>query len=380
MRQTIKFLIGLVASLALLTWATSVIVQKTTHRWFENDVRLRAELVVSGAREALSAHWTDADHKDLDRTLSGITRDQRIMAAAACNADLTLLASTPDFPRNFSCQEVGPHVMPSANGPAELWTPWHHADSLPGGSVFISAIPVEDNSQTLGFIILVHDLSFAELREARTQRFVLIAFGLLALVASAVTVLVARFSWRGWSKEIHRLARGEAPKRPEFQPILRDIRDLVERIMVERETELEGGAWTAQRLKLTLTRHFHGEKVVIVANREPYIHERQSDGSITVRHPASGLVTALEPVMKACSGVWVGHGSGSADQDVTDRRGHIPVPPGDEILFVAAAMAFRGRGTRLLLRVLQRRALASLPSGPYTPDISQRRLAILPGS
>ncbi len=100
--------------------------------------------------------------------------------------------------------------------------------------------------------------------------------------------------------------------------------------MVERETELEGGAWTAQRLKLTLTRHLRGERIVIVANREPYVHERQADGSIAIRHPASGLVTALEPVMHACSGVWVAHGSGSADREVTDANGHVPVPPGEE--------------------------------------------------
>jgi trehalose 6-phosphate synthase len=102
---------------------------------------------------------------------------------------------------------------------------------------------------------------------------------------------------------------------------------LIDRIMVERETELEGGAWTAQRLKLTLKRHLQGEKVVIVANREPYIHEHKDHGKIEVRHPASGLVTALEPVMHACSGVWVAHGSGSADRDVVDSTGHIRVPP-----------------------------------------------------
>ncbi|MBZ5662147.1 MAG: trehalose-6-phosphate synthase [Acidobacteriia bacterium] len=330
MRQTFKFLVGLVVSLGILTLATSAVVQRTTRRWFEGEVRLRAELVVSGARETLAAHWNDADHKDLDRTLAGITRDQRIMAAAGCNADLALLTSTPSFPPSFSCTQTGPHVMPPLNTPGQPWSVWHQSASLPGGPVLVSSIPIENEGRTLGFVMLVQDLSFAELREARTQRFVLIAFGILALVASAVTVLVARFTWRGWRREINRLARGEAPQRPEFQPIVRDVRDLVERIMVERETELEGGAWTPQRLKLTLTRHLHGEKVVIVANREPYIHERQSDGSITMRHPASGLVTALEPVMQACSGVWVAHGSGSADRDVTDRRGHIPVPPGEE--------------------------------------------------
>ncbi len=330
MRQTIKFLAGLVLSLALLTGATSMVVQKTAHRWFLNDVRLRAELVVNGAHEALTAHWSRADRRALEQRLNEITRDGRIMAAAACDSDLNLLTSTLDFPTNFSCKRVGVHVMPQDGSLTGTWSTWHEASSLPGGPVLVSAIPLANAGQTLGFIILVHDLSYAEGRESKTQRFVLLTFGLLALAAAAVTILVARFSWRGWSEEIHRLARGEAPKLPEFQPLVRDVRDLVDRIMVERETELEGGAWTAQRLKLTLTRHLHGEKVVIVANREPYIHEHQADGSITVRHPASGLVTALEPVMHACSGVWVAHGSGSADYEVSDQKGHIRVPPGEE--------------------------------------------------
>jgi len=330
MRQVFRFVIGLVLGLALLTWATSIIVQRTTHKWFEQDVNLRAQLVVGGARQTLSSHWSREQSRDLRKILGEITRDERIMAAAACNADSSLLVSTPDFPRQFSCGELAQHVRPSADAPIGRWSTWHQSDSLPGGSVFVSAIPISDGGQPLGFVVLVHDLSFAEHREYRTQRFVLIAFGFLAVAASVITLLVARFAWRGWTNEIRRLARGEAPKRPEFRPILRDVRELVDRIMVEKETELEGGAWTPQRLKLTLTRHLHGEKVVIVANREPYIHERQDDGSIKVVHPASGLVTALEPVMRACSGVWVAHGGGSADRETADRDGRISVPPGEE--------------------------------------------------
>jgi trehalose 6-phosphate synthase len=261
--------------------------------------------------------------------LEEITRDERIMAAAACNADTALLAKTRDFPRQFLCHEVAPHVRPLGNAVVGKWPAWHQEATLPGGSVLISAIPVEAENHTLGFVVLVHDLSFLEQREAATQRFALWVFGFLALAASAITILVARFSWRGWSEEIRRLARGGRPKRPEFQPILQDVRDLVERIMLEKETELEGGAWTPQRLKSTLSRHLHGEKVVVVANREPYIHERQPDGRISVQHPASGLVTALEPVMHACSGVWIAHGSGSADREVSDRGGRVPVPPGE---------------------------------------------------
>ena len=48
----------------------------------------------------------------------------------------------------------------------------------------------------------------------------------------------------------------------------------------------------------------------MLANREPYIHNRAKNGGIEVLHPASGLVTAVEPVLRACSGVWVANGSG----------------------------------------------------------------------
>src|SRR6059036_939986 len=43
--------------------------------------------------------------------------------------------------------------------------------------------------------------------------------------------------------------------------------------------------------------------------------------------PASGLTTALDPVMQACSGVWVAHGSGDADREASDDRGRVGVPP-----------------------------------------------------
>ena len=66
--------------------------------------------------------------------------------------------------------------------------------------------------------------------------------------------------------------------------------------------------------------------LVVVSNREPYIHTCHNDG-VTVMRPASGMVVALDPVLRACGGLWVAHGSGNADQQVADTRGHVRVPP-----------------------------------------------------
>ncbi len=59
------------------------------------------------------------------------------------------------------------------------------------------------------------------------------------------------------------------------------------------------------------------------------MHVRGDDGRIQVVHPASGLVTAMEPVMRACSGTWIAHGSGSADRVVVDANDRVLVPPGE---------------------------------------------------
>ena len=68
-------------------------------------------------------------------------------------------------------------------------------------------------------------------------------------------------------------------------------------------------------------------RLVVVSNREPYVHERTGEG-ITVERPSGGLVAALDPVMQACGGTWVAWGSGNADFDVTDAKGRVRVPPG----------------------------------------------------
>jgi trehalose 6-phosphate synthase len=84
--------------------------------------------------------------------------------------------------------------------------------------------------------------------------------------------------------------------------------------------------WDPDTLRLVLTGQLPDAEIIVVSNREPYIHNRGADG-ITLQIPASGLVAAIEPIMRACGGTWVAHGSGSADRDVVDARDCIAVPP-----------------------------------------------------
>ena len=328
MPRLVQFVLALIGGLALLAWGVAGFVQETARQWFERDVNLRARLVASGARASLAAHWHADDRIQLQSQLSEIARDERVMAAAACDLSFNTLASTPEYPGEFGCRQVGSQASLSGNPPEGSLHEWHTVSRLPGGSIQVSAMPLWDDGHQIGFLVLLQDLSYAERREAHTRTFLLVSFGILGLLASTITLFVARFSRRSWSTELRGMLHGDRQHRPEFQPILRDVRELIERMIDEKEDA--PGVWTAERLKQTLGRHLHGERVVIVANREPYVHERFSDGSVQALHPASGLVTALEPVMRACSGVWIAHGSGTADRETVDRNDHVRVPPGEE--------------------------------------------------
>ena len=86
--------------------------------------------------------------------------------------------------------------------------------------------------------------------------------------------------------------------------------------------------WSKARLEEVARTRLGGAKVIVVANREPYIH-RHAKGGIEWIRPAGGLTTALDPVMRACGGVWVAHRSGDAGFEVTDQQGRVGVPPDD---------------------------------------------------
>ena len=324
-----QFILALLLGLALLGWVATGVVQTTARQWFEHDVESRAQLVLVGARQSLATAWI-SNPADLEKQLLDLARDERVLAVAACDADLKLRASTSAYPQEFNCAAIEARVRAAYAGSNEGGhvQEWSTVATLATGRVHVSVMPIWYEGRELGFISLVHDLSYIDRREAQARTFLLVAFGILAVMAFALPMFIARWARYDWSRQLRRLLRGDGKHSSEFQPILSDVRELLAGMVSDREDST--GRWTADSLKRTLQHHLRGEKLIVLANREPYIHQYAAGGGIEVQHPASGLVTALEPVMRACSGVWVGHGSGNADRDMVDRQDRIAVPPGEE--------------------------------------------------
>jgi alpha,alpha-trehalose-phosphate synthase [UDP-forming] len=121
-----------------------------------------------------------------------------------------------------------------------------------------------------------------------------------------------------------------------FTPLRREVTTLVESLAAARESavkearlrEAAESTWTAERLAVHVRSKLDSSRLYVVSNREPYMHAKDGK-SYKVLIPASGLVTALEPILRACDGTWIAHGSGDADRENVDRYGRLQVPPDD---------------------------------------------------
>jgi len=122
-----------------------------------------------------------------------------------------------------------------------------------------------------------------------------------------------------------------------LEPLRREITSIAyamqeARAIAEEEARLRTAAeavWTPDRLKEEIRKILPDKALIVVSNREPYMHIHVGK-EIKCIVPASGMVTAVEPVLKACGGLWVASGTGDADKETVDKNNKIAVPPNDE--------------------------------------------------
>lgn len=324
LRWSVVFILPLLVVIALLSALVLNLVHPLLLNWADRDLDERALLLGQAMVEPVQAAIRTGEPTALTSRLNALTQDQRLMAVAVCDSHRQLFAWSQTYPVTLGCDGDASRDAGKQGPSGELEA---HVSQV---TLPLSASPKADMAR----MVVVHSRHAAWRRGEQTQRYVIWVFAALGLCLAAMLLLMANWSWRYWVSGVRRIlredhvAQGQQRAAPEIEPLLPDLRRLLRSVHEDRrilkDTTIE---WRPETLKLLLREHLFGDEMIVVSNREPYIHQRQADGSIRVERPASGLVTAVEPVMRACSGIWVAHGSGSADADVVDARSRIQVPP-----------------------------------------------------
>ncbi|HEY2684249.1 MAG TPA: trehalose-6-phosphate synthase [Steroidobacteraceae bacterium] len=320
----LRFVLPVILASCVVAYVGLPYIQRLLAEWFRSDVEVRAQLIMHSIEEPITDLVERGSEAKLRAYLIKTAADERLLGILVCRPDGTTIFKSERSPPAVSCDDQR-DLQPSSS----------HVLELPSGSVQLSRFDFDTAEPTPFRVLMVHDLSFADRRQRTARDFLLVFIGISVVLLALLIVLFAWLQLRRWMQVLIGDIRGKrfrenAHSPRASMPILSQVREVLAEAEARQRLEIDFREnWTPQALQQVVRDHLNSAQVIVVSNREPYIHNLDADGKPIVQVPASGMVTALEPVMRACSGVWVAHGAGTADRETVDRYDQVRVPPDD---------------------------------------------------
>src|SRR6516162_2432306 len=340
MRTTLKLVLPLAISVLCVSTVYTIYQVRTERRNLRNDLLHRSAVLAENLQESLESSSGRANDRSLNHIVERYGQREHLVGVAVYDADGKAIAITPGLSSTFSARP------PQATRAAQIDGGVGDFPVVRGSPFHIYALPLHRNGQISGSLIVAYDTRFIESRLEHTLRDSLVNALVQTLLIIAFAVLLVRWTFASplakmakWLRSLRAGSPGTLPALPQgeiFDQLHNEVRHLARDLTSARAAareeaqlrETQSALWTSDRLRVSLESKLQGDALFVVSNREPYMHVfNESDGSIRLIVPASGLVTALEPVLQACHGTWVANGSGNADREVVDEHDRIEVPP-----------------------------------------------------
>ena len=337
---SVRLIVSLIIGVTLVSLCTSYYQVLVQNRSLKRDLLRRAEILgESLARNVERDLERDSSHT-LKRTVQQFANREHLAGLAVYDPQGHPIAVTTTLQP----------LMASAP-PIVLQSLQQNRDTnafvrMGSASIHIYALPLHRGDDLIGSLAIIHDSGYIRSESLRIWRETFLSALAHVFLIVLITLLIVRWSIAGpiartanWMKAL-RTGRGvvriKVPDLELFRPLAREVATFAESLNVARSAaELEArlresgeSLWTADRLAVHVRARLEDGRLFVVSNREPYIHVRRGK-DVEVSVPASGLVTAMEPVLRACDGTWVAHGSGDADVDMVDAHDRLLVPPHD---------------------------------------------------
>lgn len=336
-RLIVSLIVG-VTIVSLCSSSYEVLVQK---RGLRRDLERRSEVLADSLARNVERDLEKTGPQTLQQTVQRFANREHLAGLAVYDPQGHIIAVTSDLEPLM------------ANPPAIVSQALHEGhgvdvfQKLGTTSVHIYAQPLHRKDAVIGALAIVHDTGYIKAQSLRIWRETFLSALAHVFLIVLITLLIVRWSIAGpiarmahWMKALRTGRAGSMrvliPDLDLFRPLAREVATFAEslstaRSAAEQEARLrvEGQSqWTADRLAMHLRTRLEDGRLFVVSNREPYMHSRRGK-SVDLTVPASGVVTALEPVLRACDGTWVAHGSADADLETVDEHDRLRVPPDD---------------------------------------------------
>ncbi len=337
---SIRLIVSLILGITLVSFGFSYYEVLAKKRSLRNDLDGRAEMLGESLVGNVERAWNNGSQKDLQKVLQRFGNRESLLGVAVYNRQGGLVAISPALAKTLT---VSPPSVSQAMNDGHQESVYDRVGNLP---IHILALPVRRQDEIVGGLAIVHDVSYIRSQSLQVWRESFVRVLVQVFLIVLITLLIVRWSITGpiaraalWMRALRTgkiSFRHAPPDLAAFRPLAREFATLAEsltnaRSAAENEARLRDTAqslWTADRLAVQLRTRLNDRHLFVVSNREPYMHQRNGK-NIEVIVPPSGLVTALGPVLDACDGTWIAHGSGNADAEVIDAHDRIRVPPDD---------------------------------------------------
>jgi alpha,alpha-trehalose-phosphate synthase [UDP-forming] len=341
LRATLKMVLPLMFSVALGCLVFAAYQVHTEKRILHQDLLLHAETLGTSLQDAIEPLLDGPPDGAIQKLVERVGVREHLKGVAVYSRSGAALAATQDLPLQF---RSSPAIAIRADGDGLGHGEFVRIDRL---TLHIYAVPIFRDGQADGAVVILHDASYIDAQISRFLRDSLFNAILQTLLITALALVVVRWSFTGPLAKTTKWLRQLRSGQPHAGPVLdqgeildqinEEVTHLARDLTAARATAKEeaflrdsnASLWTAERLRVSVRNKLQDKPLFVVSNREPYTHAfNEKDKSvIDVVIPASGLVTALEPVLLACDGTWIAHGSGNADHEVVDTHDRLRVPP-----------------------------------------------------
>ncbi|MGB9512980.1 MAG: trehalose-6-phosphate synthase, partial [Candidatus Acidiferrum sp.] len=339
MRTTLKLVLPLAISVLLVSLVYGFYQVRLEQRNLRNDLSHRSAVLAASLQESLESGSGRANDRNVGHFVEKYGQREHLLGVAAYDIAGQAVAITKGLSPEFASQ---PPVAARAATTNKDASEFRDKGEEP---LHLYAVPLHHDGKVSGSLVVVHDSSYIHSRLMRAVRDSLLSTLIQTLLITGLAVFLVRWAFTSplaktakWLRSV-RADPTDVPAAPpqgamfdqihaEARHLARDLshaRAAAQEEALLRESQLS--QWTAERLRVSLQTKLQGDALLVVSNREPYMHVFDEKNAIRVLVPASGLVTALEPVLQACEGTWIANGSGNADREVVNERDQLRVPP-----------------------------------------------------
>ncbi len=337
MRKIILILAGVVVIAMLVVIGFTFNQANTEELALASRLQSKTQILAESIAESIEPSFNKQATTSVQKIVNRIAGKERIVGLGVFDSKGGSVVSSEDFP-----EEVPHHLLERVMDSDEPSGTFFQSMRQ---NVFIFVEPLHEEKSVTGALVIAQNANYINetvwsiwYNSLLRYLFVVVLF-IVAIVSLIYQTFVKPLTNLAESVKAARrgdILHGElAGESGFFGPLSHEISKITQSLKRARSVAGEEARlrlekldtpWTAERLKAFFKASLNGRQIFVVSNREPYIHTKDKN-KITWKVPASGMVTALEPIMEACGGMWLAHGSGDADKQTVDAQDKIKVPP-----------------------------------------------------